>query len=631
MRNPFRLRAAQRSVSDEQFVKLFGGGALDLLDEVQNPWDGLVFLRSAPGGGKTSFLRLLTPRPLKLASLLHDDKESRPTYDALRERGAIDGNGPRLLGVMAAFTAEYHDLEEIDVAGGMFRALVNARIVIATVRAVLERSDRTYPDDLDTFKAKWAPDTEATIPANASGRDLYEWASEIERGFYSRLDELGNTDSNAFGHTRLDALTWFAKAELYDAHGPIDSKRVLLLDDLQFLSTSQRRSLKDILTNSGESCGIWVAERMEALSHQEILSEGALRDRSHHGVIQLENKWARRLPAYMKFVGQIAELRARNADGFEGREIFPLLAEEDGADWDEQFDVECKNIKDKLQQLTSANPRYEEWISAAENFSGGSVENARRWRATEILIERDMRRVQTSFEFDTLTEGEFTSRVNSALNRAADLFLRSEISAPQYFGKETLAAVSSTNVDQYVEVTGDIFEEISAMVSGPRAAPAPLRTLRQHAIIKQTAKNRWDDLPRRLPQGYDARRFLDAVGEYCKVQTYRPTAPYAPGVTGFAVTMEERARMIDFTDNDRSPFSRLRNVLTSLVAHNLLAPRLDYKNKGREYVVFYLNRLICVHFDLPLGYGGWRPISVKELVSWVERGRSAVKERRLVD
>lgn len=631
MRNPFRLRAAQRSVSDEQFVKLFGGGAFDLLDELKDPWGGLVFLRSAPGGGKTSFLRLLTPRPLKLASHLHDVKESRLTYDALRERGAIDNSGPRLLGVMAAFTNEYQDIEEIDVAGGMFRALVNARIVIATVRAVLDRSDRAYPDDLNIFKAKWSPDTEATIPANATGRDLYEWASEIERDFYTHLDELGETGSDSFGHTRLDALTWFAKAEFYDAHGPINSKRVLLLDDLQFLSTSQRRSLKHILTNAGESCGIWVAERMEALSHQEILSEGALRERSYHGVIQLENKWAGRLPAYMKFVGQIAELRARSADGFEGREIFPLIAEEDDADWDEIFDEASRNIKAKLQKLTSTNPRYKEWIATAEDSPGSSVERARRWRATEILIERDIRRVQTSFEFETLANDDFTNRVNSALIKAADLFLRNEISAPLYFGKETLAAVSSSNVDQYIEVTGDIFEEISAKVSGPRATPAPLKADRQHSIIKQTAKSRWDELPRRLPQGYDARRFLSAVGEFCRTQTYRPTAPYAPGVTGFAVTMKERARMIDFPDDDPSPFAKLRNILTSLVAHNLLAPRLDHKNKGREYVVFYLNRLICVHFDLPLGYGGWREKSLNELVGWIEHGRGATEERRLLD
>ena len=632
MRNPFRLRAAQRSVSDEQFVKLFGAGALDLIDELDDPWGGLVFLRSAPGGGKTSFLRLLTPRPLKIASMLQDDIYSRPTYDALRKRGALDESGPKLLGVMAAFTTEYRELEEIDVGNGLFRALLNARIVIATVRAVLERSDRTYPEDLGTIVARWHPDTDATIPAEATGHELYDWASEIERGFYERLDELGEDDEPTFGHTRLDALTWFARAELSDAHGSISAKRVLLLDDLQFLSGAQRQSLTELLANAREACGVWVAERMEALSHREILSEGALKSRDYEGVIQLESRWAGRLKPYARFVGQIADLRARRADGFEDRDFFPLLAEEDdAADWDDKFSNACCEIEARLLKRVKNNNRYDDWLESARQQTGNAVERARTWRTTEILVERDLTKAQTSFDFEPLSENEFAVRDSSGVHRAADLFLRKEMDAPIYFGRDDLAAVSSTNVDQYVEVAGDIFEEISAKVSGPRATPVSLSAERQHAIIKQTALNRWNGLVRRLPTGYDARRFLEAVGAFCQEQTYRPTAPYPPGVTGIAMTMDDRAVLIDDTDEKPTPFRKLRDVLTSLVAHNLLSPRLDHRNKGRDYVVFYLNRLLCVHFDLPLGYGGWREKSLKDLNNWVDRGALAAKEKRLVE
>ena len=358
MRNPFRLRAAQRLVSDEQFVKLFGAGALDLLEELADPWSGLVFLRSAPGGGKTSFLRLLTPRPLKIASMMQDDVHSRPTYDALRKRGALDERGPILLGVMAAFTTEYRELEEIDTGNGFFRALLNARIVIATVRAMLERSDRRYPADLETIRASWNPDTGTTIPARATGRDLYDWASEIERGFYERLDQLGEDDGPAYGHTRLDALTWFAEADLGDANGVITDRRVLMLDDLQFLSGGQRRSLTDLLANAREACGIWVAERMEALSHRDILSEGALQSRDYDAIIQLETRWAKRPKRYARFVGQIAELRARRADGFEDRDFLTLLAEDDDtAEWDSRFagaceDIEASILKENRQRST---------------------------------------------------------------------------------------------------------------------------------------------------------------------------------------------------------------------------------------------------------------------------------------
>ena len=632
MRNPFRLRAAQRAVSDEEFVHLFGAGALDLMDDIADPWGGLVFLRSAPGGGKTSFLRLLTPRPLKIASLLYEDENCKPTYDALHQREAIGERGPNILGVFCAFTNEYRDLEEIDYGGGMFRALLNARIVIATVRALLERSDRAYPDDLSTIKTSWTPDADTTIPAVATGVELIEWASEIERNFYDQLDALDDTEHGRIGHTRLDVLQWFSKAQLEDDHGLVEAKRVLLLDDLQFLTERQRRSFTELLLQARASCGIWVAERMEALSHRELLSEGALENRDYEGVIQLENKWARRLPAYTKFVSQIAELRARRAESFNNRDLFSLISErDDDAVWRSRFELESKAVRDRVEQMVgNEGQRYHQWMVDTEETPGDAFQKAVNWRTTQILIERDLSRSQRTLAgFDTLTADDFKDRSNSAMVQAAELFLRKEIGAPVYFGKAAIAGVSSTNVDQYIGVAGDLFEEISALITGPRTRPPSLTTDRQHALIKAASERRWADMPRRLPQGYDARRLLEAVATFCQQQTYRPTAPYAPGVTGFAITMEDRARLIDDTDENPTLYIKLRNVLTTLVAHNLLTPRLDHKNKGRRFVVFYLNRLICVRFDLPLGYGGWREKTLHELSLWLQNGAKAVKEERL--
>ena len=119
MRNPFRLRASKRSVRDEQFVRLFAAGALDLLNDADEPWAGVVFLRSAPGGGKTTLLRLLTPGPLKKIFRMQDDQEVRPTRDALMKAGAITVDGLAILGVMIGFTNEYRDLDEI---GEVWRA-----------------------------------------------------------------------------------------------------------------------------------------------------------------------------------------------------------------------------------------------------------------------------------------------------------------------------------------------------------------------------------------------------------------------------------------------------------------------------------------------------------------------------
>lgn len=626
MRNPFRIRASQRSVSDDDFVRLFGAGALDLMQSVGDPWGGLVFLRSAPGGGKTTFLRLLTPKPLKLTDQLADaNQQVKATRDALREAGAIGTAGPQLLGTMVVFTTEYKELAAFDRGNALFRELLNSRIVVATLRAVLERSERQFPDELDRIRFEWEPESDATIPAKANGLELFEWASGIERGFYNRMDELGTPAPVQGGHARLDGLNWFAHARIIDPHGVLDVKRVLLMDELQTLAASQRNGLIEFVTNAREQCGVWIAERLEALTHRDLLSEGALKERDYEGIIQLEQRWSGpKAKPYGRFVESIANLRAAKADGFEGREFFPLIAESDDvADWDERFNAKSAEIEATIIKANGTGNRYDGWLQAARDKGGTALERAIRWRLTEILVGRDANRAQSTFDFDSLTEEEFDKRGGSGIDRAAEHFLRTEIEAPIYFGREVLSAVSSFNVDQYLEVAGALFEEISAKIRFHRDQPVPLSTTRQDALIKGVARDRWDGLVRRLPRGLEARRLLEAIGEFCRQQTFRPNAPYAPGVTGIAITMEDRRLLIDSPDEEIKHLLGLRDVMTSLVAHNLLVPKLDHQNNNRSYVVFNLNRLLCVQFGLPLGYGGWRAKSLKELLNWQEAGAKA--------
>ena len=627
MRNPFRIRASQRATSDDEFVRLFGAGALDIIQSFDDPWGGIVFLRSAPGGGKTTFLRILTPRPLKLThSIGETNPQVKATRDALREVGALSSDGPQLLGAMVVFTTEYKELAGFDRGNTLFRELLNSRIVVATLRSVVERAERQFPDDLSDFTFEWQPDSDATIPARANGRELFEWASRIERGFYKRLDELEAPAPIAGGHTRLDGLRWFAHSRISDARGVVEAKRVLLMDELQTLAATQRSSLIEFVTNAREQCGVWIAERLEALTHRDLLSEGALKKRDYDTVIQLEDRWSgTKVKPYTRFVESIANLRAARADGFQGRELFPLIGETDDIGAHESaLDARSREIEAEIVRAGGAKTRYSAWMEATRGLSGDAMERAVRWRLLQILVVRDMRKAQPTFDFDALTVDEFADRSGSGTDRAAEHFLRTEAGAPIYFGREALSAVSTSNVDQYLEVAGAMFEEISAKIRFRRDQLVPLSPERQDAIVRRVADERWEDILRRLPRGIEARRLLEAIGQFCRQQTFRPSAPYAPGVTGIAISMADRKVLIDSRDEEIGHFLRLRDVMTSLVAHNLLVPRLDHRNNGREYVVFYLNRLLCVQFGLPLGYGGWRAQSLRDLLFWQEKGANAV-------
>ena len=628
MRNPFRIRASQRHVGDEEFVRLFGAGALELLDTISDPWGGLVFLRSAPGGGKTTLLRLLTPRPLRLTSRI-DNPQVKETCDALRGSGAIGDDGVSLLGSMVTFATEYRDLADFDRGNGLFRALLNCRIVMATLKAVVERAERADADDLATFEFAWRPETGATIPARANGKDLSDWAERIEREFYERIDDLDEQEGVDVGHLRLDALTWFARCSVTDAGVPVDARRVLLLDEMQELAPAQRTYLTKAVTDARESCGIWVAERLVALNHADLLSEGALQNRDFERVIQLEQRWSSgRARSYTKFVEQIARLRAAKADAFEHRDFLDLIADREGpGKWDDEFAKASEDIEARLRGRRDA-PRYATWCDEASASAGSHAERAVRWRNTEILVERAAGRAQGAFDFDVLSSDDLHKGESSAVERAAEHFLRSEVKAPIYFGREVLSAASSSNVDQYLELAGELFEEVAAQVRGPREDLMPLTVERQDDLIRGVARRRWEGLVHRLPNGYGARRFLEAVGALCRAETFRPTAPYAPGVTGIAITMSDRKTLIDSADDKVRHLVQLRDVLTSLVANNLLVPQLDRKTKGKAFVVFYLNRLLCVQFGLPLGYGGWREQRLLTLDAWLKNGPQAVNVKR---
>lgn len=633
MRNPFRIRASQRSVNDDEFVRLFGAGALlEMAKDITDPWGSVVFLRSAPGGGKSTLLRLLTPRPLRLVGRMADEDRVKPTVEALRALEALEEREPQILGSLVPFTPEYRDLAELDRGNSMFRALLNSRIVISTLRALLERSERIYPDDLATISVSWAPDSGATIPARANGQELFDWASEIESGFYDQIDDLGAAETGLVGHARLDGLTWFSKATFTDAYGEVDSRRVLLFDDLQWLSDTQRSGLIDILTNARETCGIWVAERMEALKPSDLLSEGVLEDRDYQGVLQLERLWAadRKAKGFAKFIEQIADLRVEKADGFDNSSFRSLIADADSdLEWRNRFDAKSTEIEERIKSKVQNVDRYAEWMQNAANHDGGSVARSIRWRAVEILVERDLNKQQGTFDFETLPEEELEDKL-SGVDRAAEHFARVEMEAPVYFGRDALATVSSWNVEQYLEVAGDLFDEIAASAAGRRGPPPALTPERQDALIRKVADKRWEGLVRRLPQGYEARLFLEAACEYCRNQTFRVTAPYPPGVTGFAISMSERKRLIEGVEGKLKEVAKLRSVLTSLVAQNILIPRIDHRNKGKSFMLFYMNRLLCVHATLPLGYGGWREKTLKELVDWMEKGKAAIEEGSLV-
>lgn len=138
-RNPFLLQASEHIEADLTFVRLFGPGTLELLKAEHSITTKIFF--SAPGGGKTSLLRLFTPGPLLELHRHRDVADCKELFEKMSGLGVVGHDGPRLLGVFLSCDRGYVNLGDIglDVVKQtrLLFALLDARIILATLRHAL--------------------------------------------------------------------------------------------------------------------------------------------------------------------------------------------------------------------------------------------------------------------------------------------------------------------------------------------------------------------------------------------------------------------------------------------------------------------------------------------------------------
>jgi hypothetical protein len=401
---------------------------------------------------------------------------------------------------------------------------------------------------------------------------------------------------------------------------PVADRVVLMMDDIHKLTPQQRSLLIQTVIELRSSVGVWIAERFEALNTEEMLASGADAGRDYESPIELEWYWRTRHVRFERLVIRVADRRARAAAGVELDAFRPCLQDGlEGAEWEPVFARACEEVAGRVRKRAGNVERFREWIAAREQTGGTPRERAIAWRALEILIERELRKPQRGlFDCEPLAEGELEEQDDRPVQQAAELFLSRENRIPYYFGPERVSRLTSLNIQQFLGLAGDLFEEVSAAALLRRSYT--LSPQRQHELMKEAASTVWEEIPRKVRHGRELRHFLEAVGRFSAWYTYRPTAPNDPGVGGTAIRMSERAMLTDPASlRSRPDLRRFADMLASAMAHNLLIADLDYKCKGERWMVLNLNRLLCVHFDLPLGYGLYkeRPLSV--LCQWQDQ------------
>lgn len=632
--NPFFSRASQFIEQDDKFIKLFSPEILNLFKSGESKvWGPVKVLRSSPGGGKTTLLKIFTSKILSnIKDQSSHDAHKKSIYEVLKELGAYDQtDNIAVAGSLLSFSNEYVSLEYLSINEAhklrLFFSLLNARIILSILQSICVVKDLSFPDDLYLLKIN--VDKSSALPTSIrnleSGDQFYQWAGKLEQRICQEIDSIYEIDI-AFleGSDNLFSLDLFAPANIQFKGSRAVERILVMLDDVHNLTGSQRSHLIKGIIDKRPQVNTWISERLKALTVDEIFSEGSKEQRDVD-TIQLESFWAsRHNSVFEKFAKSVANRRVANA--FEDRDDFSsfLATSLDSNTLRiivKALDAVKKNVVDNYGD----KDRYKQWIAAKEQLeTNDPLEKLIEWRSLEILLYRDKNKSQgeqITLELDVLKDEDLEDQDGSDVKNAAHLFLNNEYNIPYYYGITNICRLASFNIEQFLFIAGDLFEDI--LTSSIKKIVNPnvkleISPLRQEEIIKKTVtKKKYND----VLNVSEIKNFLDSVGEFCKSETYVPNAWNSPGINGVAITMKERSLLKTTVLNDPNHvYYKLTKCLATCFSNNLFEFRLNYKCKGKLWMIIYINKIYCVKYNLPLGNGKFRERNLATLLGWYNNG-----------
>jgi hypothetical protein len=578
----------------------------------------------------------MTPGVLRALHENRQREDARRLAETLTDWGVLGDAGPTLLGARLNCDLQYASLRDIasdeEARCGLFYALVNARVLLATLRGAVVLGGGEWPNDVERVGIKGLAELNigaaSAFPVH-TGTGLFQAACDIERRICARLNDLeGSPPPPEILHTDLWALYILAGEITYDDKS-LASRTLVAFDDVQMLHQVQREDLRRALMNRELGVSRWIAERWHGLSAEETFEQGA-QERRDYAIVQLDG-WAddAKITKFERTVADIANRRSHASDVIQQQALTTSAFEsflQDATDVplpSLTLEKMMNEVRARVVALAAESPRYRTWLSdhGPKEITLAAVT---KWRELDILIQRDKAKSQRElFPDDELSDEDFKERFSSSVTAAAELFLAKEYRLPYYYGMRRLALLASWNIEQFLDLAGDVFDLAVMAVTLKKSGRVSPR--QQNEIARKAARRLLDAIPRRMSRGDLVRSLLDRIGEMSVAETFRPTAPYAPGVNAFAISMADLRHLTSQTAKRDASAEVLREVLTTAVWNNLLQVKLEYPCKGKLWAVFYLNRLLCAHYNLPLSYGGFREKKLTEVKSWLTAPRGPLQ------
>jgi hypothetical protein len=621
-RNAFAIRTSETSSPDDVFSRYFAPEVLSILPQDLFATSALV-LRSAPGGGKTSLLRIFTPGPLIQAIRNRHLSPHDEIHRSLTQLGVVDEATALAFGILVPCASGYAEIGpqlEERTSRALFRALVNARIILRSLRALCTLHDLEYPNGLGTITCEYAGSLfdEGPIPRNANFSALRSWAEDVESRCFAQLDAVGSTSVDLPLHMQFDAVLWLSQVTFVIHGRAVVAKPIVMFDDVHRLRPWQRTLLYSELLDHRQGASVWFAERTYVINPSELLT-GAIPRRDYEEV-RMEQAWSTaKSKQYLNFVTSIANRRmAQMRTDLESFGDYLSNALTDYATQDKVAKA-LPAMEQNVRELASGSSLFDEWIASAASAVAEPFDKAIEWTRIGILIAREKQKVQTSLDLAPLSDDDLEARTGSGVPAAAERFVCNRLDLPYFYGIERVVRLSSYNVEEFLQICAVLYDHIYAQKitrsrgSGPVSVSAKI----QNDALTKLSEKRFKELPRLFALGPQAQRLIEAIGLMCREKTYEPNAPYAPGVTGIALSTQDRETLVQAgRDGSGNPYFELASTISSCVAQNIFEVRDNHKQDNKTWVVLYLNRLFCARFDLVYHVGGWQRVSLRRLQDW---------------
>lgn len=629
--NPFFSRPSETIGADDKFIQLFSPDVLDIFDGKKPLWDIVNIIRSSPGGGKTTLLRLFTPDILlRIKNKQKDEQHLVDIYKKLKSLGIYDErDNPLLISTHIPFTNEYSTLEYLNlddaVKNHLFFSLLNTRIILSVLYSFCRIKDLDFPEDLNKLFINQNPAMTGYNPLRNinNGKDIYDWCCENEEKICGDIDNITLSDKQEVDKVvELYSLHLFDNKNIIYDGNPIKEKILIMLDDVHNLSHKQRTSLMKNIIDRRPLVNVWIAERLQALTMEEIISEGNIVNRDYV-LVNLEQFWSKG-NKFQKFVSSVAEKRLSTITEGESTNFSSYLSEDIDKDYNEVAKLSTQLIKDRLYRKFN-NRKYEIWFNTREEFIGNEIETLIEWKRLEILMNRDHGNSQQVLQFEEfLDESTLEDQDGSDIENAAKLFLHDEFKLPYYYGIDKISRLSSSNIEQFLNISGKLFEAITLnqlkKISQNNSNSVKISPRKQDQLIKKLTEEKWKEMDIRVPNASQIKIFLDNIGSFCRLQTYTPNAWNSPGINGIAITMKDREVLKNKAITDSKHHLHFTaNVIALCIAYNLLDFKLHYKVQGKEVMILYLNRIYCSKYGLPLNNGKFKVMKINDLKQFLEK------------